>query len=313
MNVDASGDINGEVNVKAKVKGVRRRRSWYRRRLRLQRAIVAIFAGAVVVVACWQNAARYLSLPSVHSSQVWPSSFGKRTNFQKDHAVSTNSTKPKKYINRVMGVYPYSVVPGGLKNPNDLRSVAMRDSVVRRHYADFDFDHAHLVRATEAQEVYLSYRIRDTVFWTRKKVRLHTGELLLTDGKITARARCGNQISESAKPEVSEEEPAEDVLDQPVAAVGAAPSWPLRPSLPAAILPTGQPTGPQLYAGGFFFPYIPYSVAPPSGLCRPGENDAKCHKHHKPPTAPEPSTMFMLTAGLGLVMWRYRKTYALVK
>src|SRR5258707_13191084 len=117
------------------------------------------------------------------------------------------SANPARLLARIPGVYAYSVVPGGVKNPDDLRAATARDYVVRRHYAHFDFSHARLVRATEARQVYLSYRIRDNIFWTRRRIRLHLGELLLTDGKITARARCGNQISENAKPEVSNEEP----------------------------------------------------------------------------------------------------------
>src|ERR1019366_10634599 len=140
--------------------------------------------------------------------------------------AAARSAKPARFLPRIPNVYAYSVVPGGVKDPSDLRYAAARDYVVRRHFAHFDFSHAHLVRATEAREVYLSYRVRDTVFWTRRRIRLHLGELLLTDGKITARARCGNQISDTAKPEVSNEEPDEDVLDQPVVTVESAPSLP---------------------------------------------------------------------------------------
>ena len=201
-------------------KTVRRRRSWYRRRLRMQRTMAALVVGIVLVGACWQNAARYFSLPSFHASQVLPESFWTRGNVRKDLAfMAARSSKPTKFLARIPGVYPYSVVPGGVKDPDDLRYKALRDWVVRRHYAHFDFSHARLERATEAREVYLSYRVRDSVFWTRRRIRLHLGELLLTDGKITARARCGNQISDTAKPEVSDEEPDEDILDQPVAGI----------------------------------------------------------------------------------------------
>jgi hypothetical protein len=206
------------LNDGAKGKTVRRRRSWYRRRLRMRRSLAALVVSTLIAAACWQNAARYFALPSWHASQVLPDSFRTRSNVRKDLALmAARSAKPAQVFAPIPSIYPYSVVPGGVKDPDDLRSVAASDYVVRRHYAHFDFSHAHLVRATEAREVYLSYRIRDTVFWTRKKIRLHLGEMLLTDGKITARARCGNQISDTAKPEVSEEEPAEDVLDQPVA------------------------------------------------------------------------------------------------
>ena len=224
--------------------------------------------GTVLAGACWQNAARYFSLPSWHASQALPDSFWMRGNVRKDLALmAARSAKPTKFLSRVPGVYPYSVVPGGVKDPDDLRYAALRDYVVRRHYAHFDYSHAHLVRASEAREVYLSYRVRDAVFWTRRKIRLHRGELLLTDGKITARARCGNQISDTAKPEVSNEEPDEDVLDQPVVAVDQH-RLPVRPVFAPPDLPGGGPSSPQLFAHGFFFPYVPASVPLPSGVCR---------------------------------------------
>ena len=100
-------------------------------------------------------------------------------------------------------VYPYSVIPGGVRDVADLQEHAARDYVVRRHFARFDYRHARLVRSDKARQVYLSYRLRDRIFWTRKKVRLLQAELLLTDGKITARARCGNQIEGCARHEAT--------------------------------------------------------------------------------------------------------------
>ncbi len=234
------------MNVGANGKAARRRRTWYRRRLRMQRTLISVVVGTLLAGACWQSAARYFSLSSVHSSQVLPPSFWVRGNIHKDLAfAAASSANPYKFLARIPGVYPYSVIPGGVKDPDELRYAALRDYVVRRHYAHFDYSQARFVRAAEAREVYLSYRVRDTVFWTRKKVHLRPGELLLTDGKITARARCGNQISETAKPEVSEEEPAEDVLDQPVAAVESAPSFPLWPVRAPPDLPSGEPMPPS--------------------------------------------------------------------
>ena len=290
---------------------VRRRRSWYRRRLRMQRTLVAVVACTLIAGACWQNAAHYFSLPSMHVSQILPASFWSRQNVRRDLALmAARSAKPARFLGRVPGVYPYSVVPGGVKDADELRYAAARDYVVRRHYARFDYSHARLVRAREAREVYLSYRIRDTVFWTRKKIRLHLGELLLTDGKITARAGCGNQISDTAKPEVSDEEPDEDVLDRPVAELEPGPSFPFRPLLAPPDLPGGEPSPPKLFAGGFFFPYVPVGVPIPSGLCPVhGVVPPRCRpQHHKPPTVPEPSTMVLIGSGLALILWRYRRT-----
>lgn len=286
---------------------VRRRRSWYRRRLRLQRALVALAVGVVIVGAFWQNIARHSSLPTLHASDVFPKSFLARNTVHKDSVVGGGaSLKPARAFRRIPGVYPYSVVPGGVRNLAELRKAAAQDSAVRRHYSHFDFDHAKLIRLPETRDVFLSYRIRDTVFWTRKRVRLQPGELLLTDGNITARARCGNQISDTAKPEVSNEEPDEDVLDQPVL-VASAPSVPMRPVLGAPELPIGQPNPPQLFAGGFVFPYVPVGLPYPR-VCSADDflKEGKCFPKHR--VTPEPSTLLLLSVGLGVILWRYRKS-----
>ncbi len=294
-------------------KAVRRRRSWYMRRLRIQRTMVAVVGSALIAGVCWYSAVRHFSSPSWHASQILPGSVWMRGNVGKDLALmAARSAKRASSLGGIPGVYPYSVVPGGVQDPDGLRSAAERDYVVRRHYAHFDYSHARLVRATEAREVYLSYRIRDTVFWTRRKIRLHLGELLLTDGKITARARCGNQISDTAKPEVSNEEPEEDVMDRPVAQIDAEPSFPVRPLRAPPDLPGGQPTPPQLFASTFSFPYVPVAVPIPSGACPLNDDvvDGHCRpkRHHKPPAVPEPSTMVLAASGLGFILWRYRKT-----
>ena len=289
-------------------KTVRRRRSWYRRRLRVQRGLAAFAVGALIAVACWQNIARHFSLPYFRASQVLPESFWARPNLRKNPTfTAAPSARPAKFLKRIPGVYPYSVVPGGIKDLDELRSVAARDYVVRRHYSQFDYSHAKLIRLPETREVFVSYRIRDTVFWTRKRVRLLAGELLITDGKITARARCGNQVSDTAKPEVSNEEPEEDVMDEPVMAV-ASPFPPIRTTLPAPELPSGQPNPPALFAGGFVFPYVPIGLPVPR-LCPANdiEKNGRCIPPHKKPVVPEPSTMVLIASGLAIIGWRYRQ------
>jgi hypothetical protein len=300
-------DVPSDALTRRRTRGrTRRRRSWYRRRLRLQRTGVAVLVGTVIAAVCWQNAARYLGLPTLHTAQILPDSFSHRVNMHKNLSLmAARSARPKK-VARMAEVYPYSVVPGGVNNPADLRAAAARDAVVRQHYSNFDYKHAQLVRVNEAREVYLSYRIRNSIFWTRKKALLRVGEFLLTDGKITARAHCGNQISDTAKPEVSDEEPAEDVLDQPVVAMES-PYLPFRAMLPASDLPIGQPTPPALFAGGFIFPTVPYG-APIAASCPAGDRlpDGRCNLKHHPPVVPEPSTMLLLASGLALIAWRYR-------
>lgn len=315
------------MNDQVRGKAVRRRRSWYRRRLRIQRGLITAIMLALLAGVCWQSAARLLAAAPWRASQPLPASTWTRGNVQANlGSLAARASRSAHPPTQKRGVYPYSVVPGGVEDPDDLQRATQHDFVVWQHYARFQYEHARLVRATEAREVYLSYRLRDRIFWTRKKVRLHVGELLLTDGKITARARCGNQVSETPKPEVSEEEPAEDVLDKPVAEL-MPPPLPIRSSLLPPSL-TGadpvSPQGPQLFTGGFVFPYVPYGVPIPPGLCESAaqekfeeshgitdneKNEKPCVPHrHKPPVVPEPSTLVLISSGLAAVYWRYRKT-----
>ncbi len=287
---------------------VRRKRSWYVRRLRVQRTLMAVAVGLVIAAVCWQNAAHYLALPRIHSAQIFPSSFGQRPNIRQELArAAGQAVKPVNTAWRNPNVYPYSIIPGGLKEVSDLKYATLRDYVVRGHYANFNFNRAHFIRVTQPRAVYLSYRIRDAVYWTHKKALLHPGELLVTDGKTTARARCGNQISDVAKPNVSDEEPAEDILDQPVA--GIVPGrMPALPMLRAGGLPPFDPGDPKLFAAAFLFPYVPMNAPLPGGRCRAGETaiDGRCHKPAHRPVVPEPSTWLLASSGLALLMWRYR-------
>jgi hypothetical protein len=288
----------------------RRRRSWYRRSLRMRRGATVAVLVAVIGFVWWQNAARILHLPNLSTAQVLPDSFWKRANLRRDLALTPPHAKwHPKYVARIPGVYPYSVIPGGIRDMESLRKLAAQDRAVSKHYAQFDYANARFERVTEPREVYVSYRIRDTIFWTRRKIRLQVGEMLLTDGKITARARCGNQISEAAKPEVSNEEPEEDVLDQPVALEPMGPSTPIRPVLEPPDLPAGQPIAPKLFANGFSFPIVPVGGAPVvGGPCKfeDGKIDKKCFPHRRHSEVPEPSTLLLIAPGFGLILRRWQ-------
>lgn len=94
--------------------------------------------------------------------------------------------------------YPYSVVPGGVYSLAELERAIRTDPVVRAHYSGFDAGKARLVTLKEDRYEYVSYRVKDEVFWTRRRLKIPKGELLLTDGSKFARTRCGNQVSERA-------------------------------------------------------------------------------------------------------------------
>ncbi len=267
--------------------------------------MAAAFLVTLIAAVCALNFVRILS-SSARGSRGTPGLVAARAFLNQELGLAPpRARKRPMHIARIPDVYPYSVVPGGVKDASALREAAGRDPAVARHYSHFDFKNARLERISEPREVYVSYRIRDTIFWTRKKVHLPAGELLLTDGKIAARAKCGNQISDAAKPEVSDEEPAEDVMDQPVAALEPlAPPFPMRPGNTAPDLPIGQPA-PQTFAGGFSFPYAPILAGPGVCIDKHGKIDKKCSSHHNP-VIPEPGTMVLLGSGLAIVVWRYR-------
>ena len=110
-------------------------------------------------------------------------------------------------------VYLYSVIPGGVDSAEELATRLNANPVAARHYADFKVDRAVLVYARfDQQKAYVSYRKKDEIFWTRKRVHVDNSEILLTDGKGFARTRCGNRLSETPQKPTQATEPAEEAL-----------------------------------------------------------------------------------------------------
>jgi hypothetical protein len=231
-------------------------------------------------------------------------------------------------------VYPYSLVPGGVRDAKELRDVFDHDPVLAAHYRNFDFRHARIVRLTEDRTVYVSYRIGGKIYWTTKLVSLHAGEMLITDGVIAIRTRCGNQVSVSPRHEVSpSQEPNVALLERPMRFFdpqNPVPPAPTlfessfhRPDFPVVVGPS--PNFRLAYAPTFGLIY------PPSlGVCAPGRPQRKPvyggptpggtgsnnkHKHKggpcdsgggTPGEAPEPTSLLLLSTGLGGILLRYR-------
>ncbi len=116
--------------------------------------------------------------------------------------------------------YPYSIIPGGVYSSAELKYADQEDPVVKEHYSDFNLKKAQMVQLTEDKYQYASYRKKNKVYWTKKKLRLRKGELLLTDGASYARARCGNRLSEKPQTPVSLEEPPLKALLMPPMQLG---------------------------------------------------------------------------------------------
>ncbi|MBA3975878.1 MAG: hypothetical protein C0504_16860 [Candidatus Solibacter sp.] len=209
-------------------------------------------------------------------------------------------------------VYPYSVVPGGIEETAEIAGVLSQDAVVEAHYRGFRADLARTMVLGQPRMVYVSYRVKDQIYWTRNKVELKKGEKVITDGKQQIRARCGNRISDAPMapmalmdpPEVSADTP---LLPQPLVALakpGGPPAEPAeeRPAEPAAVAPGpgstpgGEPSwaalapifAPMGGAGGGLAP----PVFPPSGItARPAgtQPPGVAPPSNPPVTPPAPS------------------------
>lgn len=193
-------------------------------------------------------------------------------------------------------VYPYSVIPGGVRNREELAANIVSDPVVAKHFADFAVHRANIVRSEEAQFAHVSYRIRNKVFWTAKTVKIPKGETLITDGQSTARTRCGNKVSVLPQEPISQEEPPIETFEIPIIASAELPPMDLeklpeaelelRPNFPLTTFIAKQP--PRL---------LPHYYRPLSSMNAQGSN------------VPEPGTLSLMIIGLAgfvavRIMWK---------
>jgi hypothetical protein len=233
-------------------------------------------------------------------------------------AANTFSSAPRTEGGQV--VYPYSVVPGGVRSPEELHQATLRDRVVNRHFSGFDFRRAKVVELQQAKLVYLSYRMRNKVFWTKKQVRLRKGEKLISDGVISARTRCANQVSATPQNAVSAEEPPAEAFEDPYTTGGSARQIPFPGNFESAlfnrelaVFDPGGPPGSPLFApgSGEGFPGL-YPPPIPSGGCDPSKQ--QCSPGPPPPPPPPPptpvpelGTILLISSGLAGIYFRYRK------
>jgi hypothetical protein len=220
-------------------------------------------------------------------------------------------------------VYPYSIIPGGIRSGSELEQAIARDPLVAAHYGDFNVTEARIVTLEKPRLAYVSYRLDNRIFWTRRMLVLRAGETLLTDGEHFARTRCGNRLSKHPRAQVSKFEPPPAAFDKalPPAATGvttaaahAAPNSMVPqtvsalPVTPASFMqspPTLAAPAPTVLIG---FPAPPVNrIAapvcdeknPPPGGC-PKTGCTSKHPCPPPPgeNTPEPSTVILFATGL---------------
>jgi len=318
----------------------RRRTSRHRRNRLLRRALVLLFVGCLGF-GLSTVALRYLSPSLFHASQsAVPDRQAEEASRNRLLLATEEALRPAG--NRP--VYPYSIVPGGVENARELKWVAAHDPVVAAHYAGFDYDHARVVRLVLARTVYVSYRIGNKVYWTRHRVTLKKGETVITDGRMTARARCANRVEEVPQQATSSSEPPAAKFEEPShPATGTAVQNPPvdfqsallnRPAMPG-VGPMGPLSLYDPFNGGTWTPISPPPL--PSGVCGPVKkktgsggttggvaggvakdsgttkkkgNPGPCGTGGGGGEVPEPGTWLLVASGLAAMYWQARRKFA---
>jgi len=309
---------------------VRRRRTHRHRRNRLIRRSLTAVTVAIIVASVSTFALQYFT-PSLFSERhsappgARESQLLSRTSAINQILSNAPSSRP---------VYPYSVVAGGVEDAKELKWVAEHDPIVGAHYAGFNYAHAQVVRLTLARSVYLSYRIGNHIYWTHRRVTLHKGEKVITDGTITARTRCANRVEESPQQQaVSPAEPPAQKFDEPIRpGEGIAMQSPGVP-FESALLNRPQMPGTETvrplnlydpFVGGSF---LSLSAPPlPVGLCAPGgktkaaaatvsaggkkKSPVSCEAGGGTETVPEPGTWLLFASGLAAIGWQARRKFS---
>jgi hypothetical protein len=309
---------------------VRRRTRRHRRNRLIRRILAAGFLAALTAVAS-ALVLSYFS-PSLFRARESRNPIFDKSASSRNSAAALDQDASQAQPSRL--IYPYSVVPGGFEDAKELKWVAEHDPVVAAHYAGFDYARAQVVRLTLARTVYVSYRIGNHIYWTSRRLTLQKGEKLITDGRMTARTRCGNRVAEAPQQEAAPAvEPPLQKFDEPVrAGDGTAMQTPPVPFQSALL---NRPPMPGLGPMGPLTLYNPFvgggwvSISPPPlpfGLCAPvkkkGNGDSgigiemntkkktvggPCGEGGGLGTVPEPGTWILLVSGLAAICWQARR------
>lgn len=231
-------------------------------------------------------------------------------------------------------VYPYSVIPGGVRDVHELKWAVAHDPIVAAHYAGFNFARARLVQLAFTRSVFVSYRIGNRVYWTRHRVRLQKGETVITDGRMTARTRCANRVEETPQQATAQNEPPAARFDQPtLPALGTAQATPPVPFESSLVnrqpLPGLGPAPPlNLYdpiANGSWTPLAPPPLPSVCGIGIKKKGDqggvtvttTSGKKKNVDPCSsgpgsevPEPGTWLLVGSGLTAILWKARQRFA---
>ena len=219
-----------------------------------------------------------LGLASIFGINVW-----------KRLQVEVLNIKPPQLTFRAARqTFPFSVIPGGVLDQQELADSMAKDEVVRRHYSGLKPERMWFTRTEQPMLAYVSYRKGSDVGWTSHPVTIPANELVLTDGRHLVRARCGNRI------EIKKPEPlASAVVPPEVPPPDIAMETGLPALIPPALIPPVPPAIQFAKAGA---PPAPAWTPPPTWCCGVTPTTPNV------PVVPEPpSFLLMFVGGLCVV------------
>lgn len=308
---------------------IRRRRTRRHRRNRGIRRVLAAAFCVGLVIGFASVALQHLSPSLFHASTPGPDP---RAVAASQDILSLTQQESQRQIES-RPVYPYSVVPGGVRDVNELKWAAEHDPVVAAHYAGFDYDHAQVEVLKATLTAYVSYRIGKKVYWMHRPVSLKKGETVITvHGLVRARARCGNRVEEVPQQATSSSEPPAAKFEEPTnPSTGTAVANPPVPFQSALLnrpaLPGLGPAPPlSLYDPFVGEPWVPISPPPLPGVCGVGKNKNGtvvvvvegpgkkktvngCGSGPSGGEVPEPGTWLLVATGLAAMLWMTRQKF----
>jgi hypothetical protein len=165
-----------------------------------------------------------------------------------------------------------------------LKKAIANDPIVAGHYRGFDLANARVEKLEKPKVAFVSYRMGNDVYWTRKPLVIRAGEKVLTDGVNIARTRCANQLSTMPGP-TSEFEPPAVTLDTPM--LRPIPAPPIALSVPPIGVPL-PPVGVPFPRTGVPLPPGPTFLTPPP-VGTPAPTDTPLDPPLAPPLDPTPN------------------------
>lgn len=272
------------------VRLVRRRRSWMLSPGTLvASAMVAMLAAGTLSLghALWRRAPRLVA-----GVKLVPPA-------QSDALRGLHASSPRRSF------YRHSVVPGGILTLAEWRS-ATADPVVAAHYSELRNLSPAPARLARAGLFFVSYRVGDQVFWTKRPVLVAAGEAVWQSGTHLVRARCGNRMSTVSRSPVSPAEPPTREFEVPIDDPPSIAGRPDLPPVPGSPIRTPAPPSPlkaQVMAQAPK-PALPTFGAPnvlPTVPLPPAKRGAEINAE-----VPEPSSIGLLLLGAVLLTWTGR-------